>query len=258
MKSAIFSSGSIAVVKGLVARSCSSFKADNGRIIEALLEPLMFLVLWGMLYGAGIIQADVSRTLLVINLIWAASASVQKQASLSFMYDVWSREFVELLRAGVNPAQYLIATLAFGALAGIGIITVYCLLSPLLFRMDLSTTITAAKLLPAFVLCGLTITCFGVGVVLRYSQLYGFVASTILQVTILLANPFVPRTSLPIWWQYLHTVIPFTWVFEGVRTGATREIFIAYALSTFWFAISIVFYFSMFKAARKEGRLCRI
>lgn len=258
MNTEMFSKDSFAVVKGLVVRSCSSFWADNGRIIEALLEPLMFFVLWGMLDSAGIIQPDVSKTLLVINLIWAASASVQKQASLSFMYDVWSREFVELLRAGVKPAQYLVATLAFGTLSGVGIVSLYCFLLPLLFSIDVPSALTATTLLPAFIMCGLTITCFGVGVVLRYSQLYGFVASVILQVMVLLANPFVPRASLPTWWQWLHTIIPFTWIFEGIRTGARREIVAAYTLSVAWFALSILFYFSMFKVARREGRLCRI
>lgn len=249
---------SLHVVNGLVARSCSGFRADNGRVIEAFLEPLMFLILWGMIYSTGIIEADVSKKLLVINLIWATSASIQKQASLSFMYDVWSREFTELLRAGVKPAQYLYAMLAFGVLAGVVIVVLYCLLSPFIFRIDLETAWSAAKLLPALVVCGLTVSCFGVGVVLRYSQLYGFVASVILQVMVLLANPFVPREALPTWWQWAHIGIPFTWVFEAVRTGATGEVIAAYILSFLWFGISIYFYFCMFRIARRDGRLGRI
>lgn len=249
---------SLHVVKGLVARSCSGFRADNGRVIEAFLEPIMFLVLWGMVYTTGLIQAEVSKELLIINLIWATSASIQKQASLSFMYDVWSREFTELLRAGVKPTQYLLAILAFGVLAGVVIVVLYCLLSPFIFRLDLGAALSAAKLLPALFICGLTVSCFGVGVVLRYSQLYGFVASVILQVMVLLANPFVPRESLPTWWQWAHSGIPFTWVFEAVRDGAGGDVTTAYILSLLWFGISIYFYFSMFRIARRDGRLARI
>ena len=70
------------IIWALYLRAVIGLKSDVGRIIEAVLEPLMFFVIWGMLYRSGIIESQVAEQFLLVNLIWAASSSLQKQASL--------------------------------------------------------------------------------------------------------------------------------------------------------------------------------
>jgi hypothetical protein len=246
------------VIKGLLARSLSGLAADTGRIVEAVTDPVIFFVVWGLLFSSGLIDQSVAGDLLIVNLIWASCGALQKQASLSIMYDLWSREFVELFRAGVTARQYLSAMVVFGFGVGALSALVYLILAPICFGADLSKLSWILLSMPVYGMAAISISCMGIGIIYRSSQLYGFVGGVTLQIAIALSSPFVPRDDLPTWWQKITYLIPFSWVFEAVRSSSFTALVIGQIVSLIWFAIAVSFYFQSFDFAKAKGKLSRI
>ena len=246
------------IIWALYLRAVIGLKSDVGRIIEAVLEPLMFFVIWGMLYRSGIIESQVAEQFLLVNLIWAASSSLQKQASLSIMYDFWSKEFAELLRVGVSARDYLSAMLLFGLSAGIVSLLLYVLFAPILFGIEWERLQRLVWALPIYSLSALAISCLGAAVVLRFSQLYGFMAGTLLQLCVIISSPFVPPEKLPFWWRTISQFFPFTAVFEFGRSGDFDYLMRGIWISAAWLVLGITAYFAMFAHALREGKLARV
>jgi hypothetical protein len=245
------------IVWALYLRSAIGLGSDYGRIIEALIEPFMFFFIWGMLYQSGIIDPQLAQQFFVVNLVWASSGALQKQATLSIMYDFWSKEFVELFRAGVSASTYLIAMGLFGGSVGLASVLLYLILAPILFGIESEAIARLIWALPVYTMSALAMSCIGVGVVLRFSQLYGFVPGVLLQLSVVASSPFVPPKDLPILWEKISVFFPFTLTFEFARSGDPSDLWYGGCVASVWFLASIAFYFLMFRHALREGKLAR-
>lgn len=242
-------------VAALVQRAFLGTFIDFGRIADLIVFPLSFLVIWGLLVYSGLLPADVGEQLLLINLIWALSSSFQLQSNYSMMYDLWSLEFPEILRAGVKPRDYFIAMIIFGLVIGLFNVVVFMTALTTVFSLSLEKSLLLVTTLPIYGFASMGLAAAIAGCVLRLGRSYAFLSWTTLQIVIMLSSPYSPIDSLPWIMQRIAWLSPYGGLFEYVRTPNSLYYGIALAEAIVMFVAGYMFFLYMFENARKKGRL---
>src|SRR3989338_7527330 len=102
------------------------------------------------------------------------------------------------------------------------------------------------------------------GLILMLGRDYSFLSFYALGILILLSAPMFPIELFPGPVQAVSSVMPYTYVFEGIRTlitaGSVQTIIMIKGLviSTAYLAASIPFFFYAFQYARRKGNLVRM
>jgi hypothetical protein len=252
------SSNSLNCGLALLHRSWTGLLSDPGRVIDAIAEPLMFFVVWGLFFAAGMVPEETASTLLLVNLIWAATSALYKQAMQSVLFDFWSKEFIELFRLGIGINQYLLAMSLFGASIGLGVISIYFLLAPLIFAVPSELLITLLFALPVFSITALALAYLSLAIIFRFSQLYAFAGGVSLQLTIALSSPFVPRSQLPGIWKEISYALPLSWVFDAIHQGKLALIIPGGLIACLWLGVGVICCQRMFAHARRNGKISRL
>jgi ABC-type polysaccharide/polyol phosphate export permease len=214
--------------------------------------PLSFLVIWGLFFSSGIVSREVASQLLVVNLIWSVASTFQSQANLSLMFDLWAREFSNILRQGVRIQEMFCAHLLFSTIIGLGNLLLFCGAIFWFFGGGLREISLFLALFPHYYLASIGLAGVFCGVVLKYGRSYAFVSWTGLQLLIMFSSPFSPVSTLPDWFRGVVVLSPFTPIFEYVRFGRIEDYIFGLALSVVYL-ISGVLSVTIFYKQRRRG-----
>lgn len=239
------------VVKALLVRSFKGLCQDNGRLSEMVVFPLSFLVIWGLFFSSGVVTREVASQLLVVNLIWSVASTFQSQANLTLMFDLWAREFSNILRQGVQIQEMLCAHLIFSTVIGLGNLLIFCGAIFWVFGGGASEIALFLKLFPHYYLASVGLAGLFCGVVIRYGRSYGFVAWTGLQLLIMFSSPFSPVATLPGWFRSIVILSPFTPIFEFVRFGRIEDYIFGLILSVIYLICGVIAVTVFFKRRRR-------
>jgi ABC-2 type transport system permease protein len=246
------------IVGALVERAFRGTVSDRGRLVDLLLMPFSFLIMWGLLLQSNVIPRSVGLPLLIVNLIWSIAASVQMQGNRTMMFDLWAREFCELFRSGVSALSYLTALIIVGALSGIANLGVFLVVVPLLFDLHFTDLAPLITVFPIYFLAALGLMAIVGGLVLTLGQTYGFLSWTALQFLMILSAPYAPLESLPRWLGALCQISPFTFAFEFVRFGYSGTYAAGLLIALLYAAFGGAYFLYAFNEARRMGRLVNL
>ena len=241
------------VILALIRRSFRGTFGDQGRVTELLIFPLSFLIIWGLFFMSNLVAHDVAGKLLVINLIWSAAGTFQSQANLTMMFDLWAREFANILRQGVRIGEMVVAHLIFATILGVLNISMFLLFILYGFGGGAEQTWLFIELFPIYYLGAMGLAALFGGVVIRFGKSYAFVAWTGLQVIITISSPFSPVATLPSWLQPIVHLSPFTYVFEYVRFQRTSDYWMGLLLAVVYLVLGWITAVVLFRQ-RRAGR----
>lgn len=225
------------VIKALTLRSFKGTFIDKGRVSELVIFPLSFLVIWGLFFASGLVERKLAGQMLVVNLIWSISGTFQTQANLTLMFDLWSREFANILRQGVRIWEMVTAHLIFSTLIGLLNLFLFVLFIVYAFEGGRDETIMFFTLFPHYYLSALGLAALFGGFVIYLGRSYGFVAWTGLQLLIMISSPFSPVESLPTWLQTITKMSAFTYIFEYVRFQRSSDYWAALFLGVVYLIV---------------------
>ncbi|HEX4189052.1 MAG TPA: ABC transporter permease [Solirubrobacteraceae bacterium] len=219
-------------IKVVWRRELIRFSRDRLRILTALVQPFLFLFVLGTglsrIASAGTHGVNL-RTFVYPGVLCLA---VMFTAMFSAASLVWDREFGFLREMMVAPVRRssLVLGKCFGGATVAGFQGVIVLaLAPLVgvpYAPSLVIEVFALQLLLAF-----TITCFGVMVAARVTQMQSFMA--LMQMAVMpmffLSGALFPVSGLPQWLTVLNRIDPLTYAVDPMRSAVFAHIDISSA-----------------------------
>lgn len=235
------------------------------RIAEILYFPITTIIIWGLfaLYSKTV-AIEAGMIVLATNLFWQFAYLAQSTANMTIMDDTWSGSFRQLMLSGITEFEYIISRLISSTMISV-IIMMFMTITAYFFGLDIFGLWKGLIILSLITLISsIALAVVIAGMLVNFGREYGFIAWTALQLFIVLSFPFIELSTLPILFQKLSMIMPFTYIFMAVRefstTNALNSYFVIKALisSVVYFIISWPIYFYAFKHARKTGKLARL
>ncbi len=245
------------------------YKRSAPRLMEIFYWPLLDLLLWGFMtlylnkYKQGL--PNFAAFILGALILWDILFRSQQGISVSFLEDVWSRNFLNLFCSPLRPGEYLVSLMLMSIFKILAAATVMCTLAWLFYSFDIF--LLGLSLIP-FILClimfGWAIGIITVSFILRFGQEAEILAWGIGLLFQPFSAVFYPVSVLPPFLQVFARAVPPSYVFEGMRQVITKGRFdvhslaLALVLSGIYLGLSLLVFYFVFMTVRKKGLLTRI
>ncbi|MBI4018528.1 MAG: ABC transporter permease [Candidatus Aenigmarchaeota archaeon] len=237
------------------------------RLIEHLYLPITSLIIWA-LFSASVkgFAAEAGLIILMVNIFWSFAYISQAAVSQELNEEIWSGSFKQIISTGITEFEYLFARMVLS-------LAVTTLIAGLMFGITLfffNVSLIAEKslLITAFLgatfLASLGMATLVAAAMLTLGREYSFLSWSALQMFILLSAPFYPVSIFPGAVQVIAAAMPYTNVFEGMRTLITSGSVPLHYVTNSWliaaayFVLSLPIYRYAFRRARKTGALVRL
>ena len=152
-------------------------------------------------------------------LLWDFFTRVMHGVTMTFLEDVWSRNFLNLFATPLSISEYLGGlVLSSIATSPVGLVVMLVLATAV---FGLSFFVYGLLLIPFLLvlfLFGIALGIFASALVLRFGPAAEWFVWPIPALLSPFAAVFYPLSTLPHWMQYVSHALPPSYVFEGMRT----------------------------------------
>jgi ABC-2 type transport system permease protein len=236
------------------------------RMLDMAYWPTVQMVLWGFVtqfflsHSSWVAQA--SGVLISAVLLWDILFRANLGVSLTFLEEMWSRNFGQLFVSPLRPIEMVMGMTLLSFVRTLIGVTPAALLALPFFD------VWVFSLGPPLVAFFASLLVFGwsIGLVVSAAVLrLGLGAENLAWVAIFAVAPisgiYYPIDTLPPWLQPVAWALPSSYVFEGMRSvlfdGVFRLdlLFKAMALNALHFTAAVAFFLYMFRVARARGLL---
>ena len=252
------------VIKGMVWRDCKIFLASRWRWIEFFYFPVTSLIIWGLFALWMRELTSVAGTVaLIVNIFWSYSYVVQSTINLSMNEDAWSGSGALLISSGVTKFEYFFSRVLFGLLISAINLAIMLSVTQLLF-FNVAECLHAVMLLAALAaIISVAISGMIAGLIFLLGAGYDWLAWSALQFFVLLSSPLAPLDVLPLEFQRVASIMPYTYLFCAVRSLALGAEWQAYLprilLDAVAYSITGMLVYSFgFERSRKSGKLAKM
>jgi ABC-2 type transport system permease protein len=236
------------------------------RFLELLYWPALQIITWGFLQtyiaqNAGFF-ARAGGTLIGAVILWDILFRGQLGFSISFLEEMWARNLGNLMMSPLKPIEFLIALMIMSLIRlAIGVIPMTALA---LFMFGFNFYALGLPLIAFF--CNLIFTSWSVGIfvsglVLRNGLGAESIVWTLMFGLMPLTCIYYPVQVLPHWLQYVAWSLPPTYVFEGMRSLISDQIFrtdlmaYAFAINVVLLLASFAAFLALLRSAKRHGSL---
>jgi ABC-2 type transport system permease protein len=246
------------------------YKRSAPRLMEIFYWPLLDLMLWGFitLYLAKYKQnlPNFAAFLLGALILWDILFRSQQGISVSFLEDVWSRNFLNLFASPLRPGEYLVSLMVMSVFKIVIAGTVMSLLAWLFYSFNFFLIgISLVPFILSLVMLGWAIGIVTMSFILRLGQEAEILAWGIGLLFQPVSAVFYPVSVLPGFLRVIARAVPSSYVFEGMRTVISsgsrfplKPLSVSLALSAAYLAGALVLFHFTFQSVRKKGLLTRI
>jgi len=259
-------------ISAMFLRHIYLYRHSLTRLIEIVYWPLLDLLVWGFvsLYIARLSDEGASAPkflaiFLGALILWDILFRSQQGISVSFLEEVWARNFLNLFVSPLTINEYLISLMLVSLFKVVVAFLISALLAWVLYSFNLF--IIGLYIIPFMVnliMMGWTIGILTTGFILRFGQQAEVLAWGIAFLFQPVSAVFYPVSVLPGFLQTLAQFIPAAYVFEGMRSIIFNQIFPvdhlikAFSLNLIYLTLVLFFFFRMFKKVREKGLLAKI
>lgn len=236
------------------------------RILDMAYWPTVQMILWGFVttffMGHSSWVAEAAGVLISAVLLWDILFRSNLGVSLTFLEEMWSRNFGQLFASPLRPIEMIAAmTLLSLARTLIGVTPAALLALPLFDVWVFSLGLPLVAFFASLLVFGWSIGLIVSALVLRL----GLGAENLAWVAIFAVAPisgiYYPIDTLPAWLQPVAWTLPSAYVFEGMRSVLFHSVFRidlllgAMLLNVVHFCAAVAFFLYMFRIARRRGLL---
>jgi ABC-2 type transport system permease protein len=256
-------------VSAVFLRQIYLYKRSLPRIMEILYWPLLDLVLWGFIsvylarYQSGL--PNFVAFFLGALILWDILFRSQLGISVSFLEDIWARNFLNLFVSPLKPSEYLLSLMLVSAFKIVLAGTVMSLLAWAFYSFNIF--LVGIALIPFvinLVALGWSIGIFTTSLILRFGQQAEILAWGIAILFQPVSAVFYPVSVLPPFLRSVARGVPSSYVFEGMREVITnggfpvQKLLWATGLNVLYLAAVFAFFYRIFRTVKKKGLLARI
>jgi ABC-2 type transport system permease protein len=260
---------SIHRIFALFARHMYLYKRSLPRLMEIFYWPFLDLLLWGFitLYLAQSRKSLPNFVAFFLGalILWDILFRSQQGISVSFLEDVWARNFLNLFVSPLTPGEYLVSLLLVSCFKIVITSTIISVLAWIFYSFDIF--LIGLSLIPfifSLVLMGWAVGIITTSLILRFGQQAEILAWGIAFLFQPISAVFYPVSVLPKALRSIARFVPASYVFEGMRevinTHAipVRELAWSFGLNAVYLAISLLVFGRVFKIVKMKGLLVRI
>lgn len=239
------------------------------RIMDMVYWPILDVLIWGFLtvYLAHNTTSNINIATIILGavILWNTFYSFQRDLSMGFLDELWSRNLLNLFSTPITVWEYITGLISINFFKMIVGFIASILLAWVIYAFNIVPY--AIKLLPYFfnlILFALSIGIFVTGLIFRYStRVQGF-AWGFAGLLGPISCVFYPLSVLPQFLQPIALMLPSTHTFEGMRQIILEGIFsyqhfwYGLVLNLIYFFTAIVFFKVVFDISKKRGLLVKL
>lgn len=160
-------------INALVVRHLYLFKRSLPRLLDILFWPVVTLLTWGFLtvylQGISFNNVNIVSVLLGAIILWELLQRMQGAVAITFLEDVWERNFLNLFVTPLTIAEFLTSTVILGIIRLAGVLTVVSILSVLLYHYSIfSLGFYFLPFLVVLMMFGFAMGLFNMAIILRF------------------------------------------------------------------------------------------
>jgi len=259
-------------IRALFLRHIYLYRHSLTRMIEIFYWPLLDLLVWGFvslyisrLSAEGKSSPNFLGIFLGALILWDILFRSQQGISVSFLEEVWARNFLNLFVSPLTIGEYLVSLMLVAVFKVVVVFLISALLAWLLYSFNLF--IIGIYLLPFMfnlIILGWAIGILTTALILRFGQQAEVLAWGIAFLFQPISAVFYPLSVLPKFLQKLAMFIPASYVFEGMRAiifgrrFSLNLLLSAFSLNVIYLSLALFFFFRMFRAVRAKGLLAKM
>jgi len=243
-------------------------RGSASRVIPMFAWVVVDILLWGFitryLNAVAGPRLDFVPVLLGAAVLWDFFTRVMHGVTMTFFEDVWSRNFLNLFASPLSLSEYLAGLVLSSVVTSLVGLVAMLIVAVVLFGFSIvSYGVTVIAFLLLLFLFGIALGIVGSAIVLRLGPAAEWFVWPIPALVSPFAGVFYPVSTLPTWMQYVATVLPPSYVFEGLRAIVSGA---PWSPSTLWIgaALAIVdvllacwFFAWVYRYAVRTGLIAR-
>lgn len=237
------------------------------RFFDVLISPVLMIVLWGFLskYIQGLNTPTLASFLLGGIILWAIFEKVSTDIGVNFMFDIWDRNFINVMSTPITFLEYLTGLIIVSFLKILLTLLSMFLIAAIFYNFQISSLGFGVILfsLNLFIFAT-SFGIFNISLVLRFGHTIGSMTWILPFFVQPFAAVFYPISVLPDFFQKIAYFIPISHVFEGMRevlqTGqfSIEQFWTALILNLVYLIVSIFFFSFILRKVLKSGRLIKV
>jgi ABC-2 type transport system permease protein len=223
-------------------RESIRYVRDKARIFSTLLQPLMFLVIFGAGLGGTLTKGNFGVDYIKFMYPGIIAMNVMGIAFFSTVSTVWDREFgflKEILVAPISRTSIVIGKI-FGAVTVASTQALLLLVLAPFIGIHLNILIIFKlflfMLLLAFAISGLGLL---IASLMKTTESFGVIMQVLIFPMFFLSGAFFPLTNVPLWMTVLSRFNPLTYGVDGMRHIILNGIPIELAQKLFLYPVQI-------------------
>jgi ABC-2 type transport system permease protein len=261
---------SIKRIQAIIMRHLYLYKGRSlPRFMDILFWPVMTILSWGFLsvYLNKINLSNLNFISVILGavILWEVVQRSQQSVSISFLEDVWEKNFLNIFISPLTLGEFFVATLFLGVIKIILTCAVLFVISLALYHYNLfSLGLSLVPYVANLFLFGVVVALFINSIILRFGTSAQVLAFGVIFIMQPVSAVYYPVSVLPTWIQPVSYSIPVTHVFESMRKTIAGEPFdmrsflIALGLNLLYLSLAWIFFTQMFKSVKKKGLLLKV
>ncbi len=257
-------------VAAVILRQLYLYRRSVTRVLEIIYWPFLDLVLWGfislyLIRFAGGGAPRFAAFFIGALLLWDILFRSQLGLSVSFLEDVWARNFLNLFVSPLTPGEYMLALMVVSAVKLVLASGLMIVLARLFFSFDLFVLgVSLVPFVVNLVALGWAIGILTLSLILRYGQQAEILAWGFVLLFQPVSAVFYPVAVLPPALRAISRGVSASYVFEGMRSVIAGHAFPGWmlarasALNALYVAAALFYFFRVFKAVKRKGILAKI
>ena len=256
-------------IGALVRRHLYLMKGSGPRILEMAYWPMVQMVLWGFITMFLSQKTDyISQAfgvLLTAVLLWDTCFRSNITVALSFLEEMWSRNLGHLFVSPLRPHEMIISLMTMSLIrTTIGVIPATILA---MWFFGFSIYSLGWPLIAFYINLAIMGWSFGLvvcGLVLKYGLAAESLAWLLAFAVAPITGIYYPIDVLPEWLQWIAYSLPSTHIFAGMRAIVVDSVVYSHlllnaaGLNAIFIGFSAWFFMTMFRGARREGKLLQM
>ena len=244
------------------------YRGSPQRVLPIFVWVVVDILLWGFLtrYLNSVARAGVNfvPALLGAVLLWDFLTRVMQGVTMAFFEDVWSRNFLNLLRhplAHVRISGWPYPRRRGSSLIGLIVMVTFARVA---FGLSfLAYGLALAPFLAVLFLTGIALGVAAAALVLRLGPASEWLIWPIPTLVSPFAGVFYPVAILPGWMQAIAALLPPSYVFEGMRAVVAGEpapwdrLVLGGGLAMAYLVLACLFFMSVYRTAIRTGLIAR-
>lgn len=237
------------------------------RFFDVFISPVLMIVLWGFLtkYIQGLESQTLAGFLMGGIILWAIFEKVSTDIGVNFMFDIWDRNFINVMSTPITFLEFLTSLVVVSLLKIIFTFITMGLISAVFYNFQVTSLgIGLALFALNLFIFATSFGIFNITLILRFGHTIGPLTWIIPFLIQPFAAVFYPISVLPQFFQAVAYFIPIAHVFEGMRivikTGqfSGTEFWTAFIINIIYLTLSITFFGFILKRVLKSGKLVKV